>query len=264
TPFTHILTVPRRQTEDAHELYEEEVVNLKLCLERFFEAGITDKALYNAIGVYNETRRLLKELYQLRKSDTPPISGAETMEVLNAMSKVPREQFNEILGRLVDEVGRVNRAVEGKFRLMIVGSPLNNIEFIRTIEDLGGLVVTDELCTGARYFWDLVETAPDQNPIQAISRRYLNNQPCARMVPSESRWNAILDMVEDFRVQGVVSEIIRHCVVYAHDQPLLAEKLANKGIPLLHLDLEYGTSGTGQIMTRVQAFIEMLEARTEK
>jgi benzoyl-CoA reductase/2-hydroxyglutaryl-CoA dehydratase subunit BcrC/BadD/HgdB len=31
---------------------------------------------------------------------------------------------------------------------------------------------------------------------------------------------------------------------------------------VLELSMEYGASGTGQIRTRVQAFLEMLEARS--
>jgi benzoyl-CoA reductase subunit C len=182
------------------------------------------------------------------------------MEVYNAMFKYPREEFNRILERLVDELSATRRAVDGKFRLMISGSPLNNAEFIKTIEDLGAVVVVDEMCTGSRYWWDSVETTPNLTPIEAISQRYLNNQPCARMMPSEKRFDTVLEMVKDYRVQGVVSQIIRYCVPYAHDQPLLRERLEKHGIPVLELDVEYGMAGMGQIRTRVQAFLEMLEA----
>ena len=66
---------------------------------------------------------------------------------------------------------------------------------------------------------------------------------------------------KDFRVDGVISQIIRYCVPYAHDLPLLTERLKEQGIPTLALDVEYGTPGSGQIQTRVQAFLEMLETR---
>ena len=59
----------------------------------------------------------------------------------------------------------------------------------------------------------------------------------------------------------MISEIVRYCVPYAHDLPLLTDRLNDVGIPTLALDVEYGTSGSGQIATRVQAFLEMLEAR---
>ena len=39
---------------------------------------------------------------------------------------------------------------------MVVGSVLDNPEFIKSIEDTGGLVVTDELCTSTRYWSDPV------------------------------------------------------------------------------------------------------------
>jgi benzoyl-CoA reductase subunit C len=143
---------------------------------------------------------------------------------------------------------------------MVTGSVMNNPEFIRSIEDVGGLVVTDELCTSTRYWSDPV-ILDGRPPLEAISRRYLSNFPCARMVPSDERFDRILQLVRDYKVDGVISQIIRYCVPYAHDLPLLTDRLKKVDIPLLSLDVEYGTSGSGQIGTRVQAFLEMLEAR---
>jgi bzd-type benzoyl-CoA reductase N subunit len=259
-PFVHALTVPRKYTEEAHELFLLEVIDLQHTLEESFGVSITDEALRNSIEVYNLSRELFRKLYELKKLHPPALTGAETMEVYNAMFKYPREEFNRILERLVDELSTTKRAVDGKFRLMLSGSPLNNAEFIQTIEDLGAVVVVDEICTGSRYWWESVETNSGLTPIEAISRRYLNNQPCARMMPSEKRFDTVLEMVKDYGVQGVVSQIIRYCVPYAHDQPLLRERLEKHGIPVLELDVEYGMAGMGQIRTRVQAFLEMMEA----
>ena len=261
TPFHHILTVPRKYTEKAHALYYQQVVQLKERLEEFTGRQITDEQLRNSIDVYNWSRALLKQLYELRKADAPPISGAETMEVLNASFRMPKELFNQWLEQLLDELGKSSVTHKGRARLMVTGSVMNNPEFIRSIEAQGGLVVTDELCTSTRYWSDPVVLKEGQNPVEAISRRYLSNFPCARMVPSDERFNRILNLVKDFNVEGVISQIIRYCVPYAHDLPLLIGRLKEPGIPVLSLDVEYGTSGSGQIQTRVQAFLEMLEAR---
>ncbi len=78
-------------------------------------------------------------------------------------------------------------------------------------------------------------------------------------VPSEDRFERVLEMVEEFKVDAVVSEIVRYCVPYAHDQPFLREILKEKGVPVLELDVEYGMGGIGQVRTRVEAFLEMLE-----
>ncbi|MFC1919952.1 2-hydroxyacyl-CoA dehydratase subunit D, partial [Chloroflexota bacterium] len=259
-PFHHILTVPRKITRRAHNLYYEQVAKFKEELEQHLNTRITDEALQESVSVYNESRELLKKLYQLRKMDKPPITGSETLEVLNASQRMPKEQFNQYLRKLLDELTMSGIENVSRARLMLTGSVMNNPEFIRSIEELGGLMVADELCTSTRYWSDPV-VLDRHPPLEAISKRYLNNFPCARMVPSDERFDRILQLAHDHKVDGVISQIIRYCVPYAHDLPLLIERLKNAGIPTLALDVEYGTSGSGQISTRVQAFLEMLETK---
>lgn len=259
-PFHHILTVPRKYTERAHALYYEQVTSFKQHLESHLGIDITDAALLKSIQVYNESRELLRKLYELRKLERPPITGAETMEVLNASQRMSKELFNQYLSQLLAELTAAGIEHESQARLMVTGSVMNNPEFIRSIEELGGLVVADELCTSTRYWSDPVVLG-ERPPLEALASRYLNNFPCARMVPSDGRFDRILELAREYRVDGVVSQIIRYCVTYAHDLPLITEKLQQISIPTLALDVEYGTSGSGQIRTRVQAFLEMLEAR---
>jgi len=260
TPFHHIMSVPRKVTEQAHELYYDQVAQFKQLFEEYIGAQITNESLLNSISVYNESRQLLKQLYELRKLEKPPITGAETMEVLNANFRMPKELFNQYLRRLLQELAASGITHENRARLMVTGSVMNNPEFIKSIEELGALVVTDELCTSTRYWSDPV-ILEGRTPLNAISRRYLDNFPCARMVPSDGRFSRVLALAKDYRVDGVISQIIRYCVPYAHDVPLITARLKEIGVPTLALDVEYGTSGSGQIRTRVQAFLEMLEAK---
>jgi len=260
TPFHHMISVPRKYTEQAHTLYYDQIVLFKKSFEDFMGIAISDEALLDSVYVYNESRRLLKRLYELRKLENPPITGAETMEILNANFRMPKELFNRYLNKLLEELETSGIEHKCRSRLMVTGSVMNNPEFIKSIEDLGALVVTDELCTGTRYWSDTV-VLDGRTPLNAISRRYLDNFPCARMVPSDERFNRVLDLVKDYRVDGVISQIIRYCVPYAHDVPLITPRLKVISVPTLGLDVEYGTSGSGQIRTRVQAFLEMLEAK---
>ncbi len=262
-PFSHVMTVPRKYSERANDLYFTQVLELKKGLEEHLGVGITAQALMNSIALYNESRSLLRALNDLRKLDEPPIDGSQTMEVLNASSRMPKEAFNDCLRGLIRDLDRSKPKGKGKARIMIAGSALNNADFIQSIERIGGLVVTDELCTGTRYWADPVAVGNHQEPLKAIARRYLNNFPCARMYPSEERFQRMLHLIREFRVDGVISQTIRYCSPYSNDLPLLSDVLNQNGIPMLSLDVEYGTSGSGQILTRVQAFLEMLEARRE-
>jgi bzd-type benzoyl-CoA reductase N subunit len=258
--YWQVMTVPRKTTARAHALYLDQCRQFKESFEKFLGYEITDDALKHSIGVINEQRSLLKQLYELRKRDNPPVSGAETMEVLSAATRMSKERFNILLRDYLAELAASRKTYKPRARLMVAGSVLTNADFIRSIEELGALVVTDELCTSTRYWSDPV-VLDGMKPLEAIARRYLDNFPCARMFPSDGRFNRIIQLARDYRVDGVISEIIRYCVPYAHDLPLLMERLKEAGFPTLALDVEYNTSGSGQIRTRVQAFLEMLEAR---
>jgi len=259
-PFSHILTVPRKYSERALDLYFSQVVQLKKGLEAHLNVEIADESLMKSIGLYNESRSLLRALNDLRKLDEPPINGSQTMEVMNASSRMPKETFNDRLRELLWDLEHSKPIGKGRARVMIAGSALNNAEFVQSIEHIGGLVVTDELCTGTRYWADPV-IVDHEEPLKAIARRYLHNFPCARMYPSEERFQRMLNLIREFRVDGVISQTIRYCSPYSNDLPLLSDVLNRNGVPMLSLDVEYGTSGSGQILTRVQAFLEMLEAR---
>jgi benzoyl-CoA reductase subunit C len=259
--FFQVLTVPRKFGERAQELYLDQVEQFKKHLEEYTGVTISAEALIKATGTLNESRWLLKELYSLRALPEPLISGQDTQEVLNASFRMHKEQFNETLKQLLAELRSKQTGYKPKARLMLIGSVMTNPEFVKSIEELGVIVVTDELCTSTRYWSDLVVLEGAQSPLAAIAKRYLGNFPCARMYPSTERFERIVKLAREAGVDGIISETIRYCVPYAHDIPLLSEVLKKEGIPLLTLDVEYGTSGSGQIRTRVQAFLEMVEAR---
>lgn len=261
--FFHVLTVPRKSHERAHQLYYQQVEDFKKHLEEYLDLQITDKSLLESIEVMNHQRSLLKELYELRRLDEPLITGAETMEVLNGTYRMSKGRCNGYLRELIDELKKNAAGHKPKARLMLIGSVLNNPEFLRSIEELDSIVVTDELCTSTRYWSDPVVLEGTRSPLEAIARRYLNNFPCARMYPSTDRFDRLVKLAREAKVDGIISETIRYCVPYAHDLPLLSDRLKAENIPLLTLDVEYGTSGSGQIRTRVQAFLEMLEGRKQ-
>ena len=262
TPFVHTLGVPRKISPAAYDLYESELHQMLDRLSEFTGRPVSAKLLQESIQVFNRKRDLLRKLYQMTRLDSPPISGSELLTVLNASVSMPPEKFNSMAERLVAELKKSQRKVEGKFRIMVSGSPLNSSEFIRIIETMGGMVVIDELCTGVRYWWEQVDPNPD--PIKAISYRYLHNFACPRMEPSDDRFQRILKLVHDFRVEAVITQIVPYCVPQTMEQPMVRQLLEAQNIAVLELDMEYGAGNTGQITTRLQAFFEMLRERSAR
>ena len=260
TPFMeNIISVPHTITEYGLKWYREEIGIFKDKLEEHFGVKITEESLKDAINTCNETRGLLRKLYELRSSENPPITGAQSLSVVVAGSSMPKDQYNQQLKELLGELSSSEDVLGYKRRLMVSGSEIDDPALFNIIEDLGGLVVTDSLCFGTRSFWEPVKENGD--PMDAIANRYYNRVPCPRMFDSYAkRLNFIEDQAKRAGVDGIILESIKYCDGHGVDNVMLEKDLEEKGIPVLVLEREYGAlADTGRIRTRVQAFLERIE-----
>ena len=130
-------------------------------------------------------------------------------------------------------------------------------ETLSRIDKLGGRVVGDDLCTGSRYF----DTAVDElaEPFAALTERYLQRAPCpVKHGASQPRTQRLLRLCHDTDAQGVIFMLPKFCEPHAFDYVPLAHALQGADVP--HLLIETDVSiPMGQLRTRLQAFIEMLE-----
>ncbi len=257
-PFMYMLPVPHLLNAEGRQWYGEEVLKFKEAVESYFAVNITAENLSEAVAVYNETRRLLRKLYELRIKDEPPLSGSEVLTILSASTAIPKKEFNQILSRLLEEIESSPRKLNGKVRLMIAGSLMDDPEFIRNVEDLGAIVVADALCFGSRNFWDLTEDSGDV--FESLVDRYYNHVPCPRMAGEyKRRLSFVKEQAERAQIDGVILEHIKFCDTHGTDNALLKKDLEEIGIPVIELERQYGPlADAGRLRTRTQAFLERI------
>ncbi|MFX1454959.1 MAG: 2-hydroxyacyl-CoA dehydratase subunit D [Promethearchaeota archaeon] len=259
-PYHYIMGVPGNLTETTLNWFKHELTRFKQDIEKNFGSSITDEKLKNSIKVYNRSRTLLKDLYMLRKQKNPPITGTNIMNIITAGTSMPREEFNSLLESQLAQINEETNNTDYKGRIMLIGSMLDEPEYIEIIENLGGLVVTDSLCLGSRYFWDLVNEKVD--PIDGLAERYLSKVSCPRMTDGhQKREEFMMDMINNFNVDGIIFQRMKFCALWWPEIFLLKNKLKENEIPFLELEREYILSGAGAMKTRVQTFMEILGAR---
>jgi len=257
-PRTYFINTPHSITENALKFFCKELERFKEWLMNSFKSEISEENLKNAIETFNENRRLLRQLYELRKPNPPLVSGSEALEIVLSSMMIPKNEHNKLLHELLDGIERREDLPKEGERLLVSGTVMSNSKILRLIEGVGGCVVADDLCTGSRYFWDLVKE--NGEPMTTITERYLRKIPCPFMYSSEERFKHVREMVKLFDVEGVLIFSLKSCDVYSFDAPLLAEELReNEGLPVLCLEWEHTLSGIAQLRTRIEAFIEMLE-----
>jgi benzoyl-CoA reductase subunit C len=259
--FMHMLPVPHRLSAEGRQWYREEILDFQRAVEGHFGVKLTADKLAEAVATYNESRRLLKEVYELRTGDSPPLSGAEVLSMLVAATAMPRQEYNRLLGELLVELrASVGNGEPKKTRLLVAGSLMDDPDFIANIEDLGAIVVSDALCAGARSFWELTDETGDV--FENLVDRYYEHPPCPRMIGAfDQRLAFIKDQVERARVDGVILQHIKFCDLHGTDNALLKTELEKDGVPVMELERQYGPlADAGRIRTRIQAFLERIGA----
>lgn len=263
TPYTYIFSLPCKASEQTVAFFKDELLKIREDLEQAFKVRITDEGLRQAIRLQNRTRALLLRLYDLRRSSTPPIKGSEVMEVVRAGMVLPKPEYHLRMERLLE---RLESGKEGSLappsdgpRLMILGSELDDPGYLQEIEEVGGVIVVDDLCCGSRYFWDPVEEGEEGgDPWEALAYRYLYRSQCPRMHPAQKRLVHLQELAERFHVQGVIYQTLKFCGPHAGTYPVIKNAFDRMGIPILRLEREYIGSARGQLKTRVQALFESL------
>jgi len=259
-PFMEIIYAPRKRDEEAVQLYLADLEDFRDRLSEYRMHRVHDIELAEQIRVYNRGRELMHDLYELRKRDKPPVTGVEALEVSKAAARLPRELFNELMEQLLDEIETSGREIEKSRRIMVIGNDIHNTNLVARMEALDTVVVVDEMNCGIRYAWGQVDT--DLPPMEALARYYVLGRPVdMHNWNSDGRLEFIGELAEDYKVDGVVSEIVRYCTYNGWDRFDLKKQMQEAGIPLLDIDLEYGHQAGAQMEIRVEAFLEMLESR---
>ncbi|MEK7848490.1 MAG: 2-hydroxyacyl-CoA dehydratase, partial [Chloroflexota bacterium] len=120
---------------------------------------IPPEALERAVQVYNTNRRRLRQLYELRQADSPPLSGAEALDIVLSGMIMDKAEHNLWLEQTLSGLGKApagaapSGQVDDLPRLLLLGSENDDREIVRFVESLGARVVTAEHCNGSRYFW---------------------------------------------------------------------------------------------------------------
>ncbi|NEZ47874.1 2-hydroxyacyl-CoA dehydratase [Clostridium niameyense] len=261
----HVMQLPQVQnTKDAFNLWKNEIVRLKETLENKFNVEITEEKIKEMIKIRNEERKALKEFYELGKLCPPPVTGLEIMKVLtgSGFKWDKNEEIKSLKSMVINakedyELGRRKVSKKDK-RILITGCPMGEgvQKIIELIEENGGVVVVYENCSGVKEIGKLVDE--NKNPIDALTEKYLSI-PCSCMSPNYDRFELLSELIDDYKVDGVVDVILQACHTY-NVETAAVKKFINeeKNISYMSIETDYSQTDIGQLKTRISAFIEML------
>ena len=266
--FVSHVDVPYKVDDHAVEHYVRQV-KLKVMdkLSENYGVDVSSEAIRKAVAEHNVICRLITEIGNFRKEENPRITGYE-FHVMSLISYTcPKYLIIEKLTETLEELKTRECDEKKAFRakVVIVGSELDDPEFTKVIEESGALVVADRYCFGSFPGRQEIILNDTEDVLTQVCRQYLIDSLCPRYMSTEKiderRENADY-LFKEYNADGIIYEQIKFCDYWGYER-VLSGYIMNKeyGHPVLSIDRPYTAKASGQLKTRIQAFVESLEIK---
>ncbi len=269
--FWSNLDSPCIDNEDAVKHVVEQVTRKVLKpLHENYGVDISDAAVRKAVDEHNEICRLITEIGEFRKLENPPITGYE-FHILTLVTYVcPKYLIVEKLRETLEELKTREPDAKKKFRakVVLVGSEIDDPELISLIEESGALVVADRFCYGSIPGRQEIVLNDDEDAVTQVVRNYLHTTLCVRQVEPariQNRLDTAERLYKDYHADGIIYEQMKFCTYWSYERALASHIMQDEyHIPTLSIDRPYMSRSSGQLRTRVQAFVESIEIKKIK
>lgn len=150
-------------------------------------------------------------------------------------------------------------------RILVSGAGIDGVidKTLGVIEGLGAAIVCYEGCCGIGNMRRPIDESPDADPMEAIAEKYLE-VPCAVMSPNGRRFDQLRNTLAEWQVDGVISITVHACTPFDVESHTIGAICQEAGVPFLHVRTDYSPGDEGQLRTRIEAFLEMLQERREE
>ena len=260
--------IPFKITDYTLEAYTKQMrLRVLDVMHEKYGVDVSDDAIRKAVAEHNEVCEILSEIGELRKLERPPITGYE-FHVLNLVSYTcPKYLILPYLRETLEEIR--NRVPDAKpwyrARVSIVGSEIDDPNLTRLIEGCGAFVVSDRYCFGSTPGREIIQLSEDGDPLKEICLHYMKHSECARWIADDKvaqRRETADRLAREYGAEGIIYEQMKYCDYWGFERALVSHIMAEeKNWPVLSIDRLYNNGNSGQLRTRVQAFVESLEIK---
>ncbi len=230
-------------------------------LKKRFDIEVTDEQIREAGILVNQERESIMNLLSIQAQIPPAAYGSEIFDIL---------EKNRLIPDIKDRIAANNKAREELLakesgikkrakRILVTGCPMSGIytKVLDAVEKNNGVVVAFENCETAK---SAVRTFdPENEDVFATLADCYQNTACALMAPNELRFQLVERLAEEYKIDGVLDVTLQTCHPYTVERYKMMRFCEDTlEIPYMSIETDADESDTGQLHTRIAAFVEML------
>ncbi len=265
--FWQYMEIPQKNDENALEMYTLQCRNhiLKPLAENY-GIDISETAIRKAVEEHNEVCRLIREIGEYRKEERARVTGYE-YHILTLVTYVaPKSLIIDKLRETLEEI-RLRESDEKRYRarVVFVGSEVDDTDVIKLVEESGAYVCADRFCYGSLPGRDEIILNDSEDPVRQICRILAERAQCPRYwntAKVNGRRSYVAQLAKEYNADGIIYEQMKFCDPWAYERMVGTIVLRDEyGYPVLAVDRPYTIGSSGQMRTRVQAFVESIEIK---
>ncbi|WP_238917643.1 acyl-CoA dehydratase activase [Clostridium sp. YIM B02555] len=187
--------------------------------------------------------------------DSIKIYKSVVTEMIRAYEEFSNKSFDEKkLKEVCDSIKSDNIKPSKGLNIGLMGARCND-GIVEMIEKYDANILFNISCTGDERKYNL----RNDNIYSDYIRDLLSKLPCLHMADISERNDFLKKQIEN--LDGIIYHTVKFCDIYSYEY---ADIKGNYDIPVLKVETDYTKQCEGQIKTRVEAFVESLNANKEK
>lgn len=265
--FWQYMEIPQKNDGNALEMYTLQCRNhiLKPLAENY-GIDISESAVRKAVEEHNEVCRLIRKIGEYRKDEKPRLTGYEYHIITMVSYVVPKYLIIDALRETLEEIrGREPDDKRYRARVVFVGSEVDDVDVIKLVEESGAYVCADRFCYGSFPGRDEIILNEEEDAVRQICRAVQQRAQCPRYwdtAKMNGRRSYVAALAKEYRADGIIYEQMKFCDPWAYERMVGTIVLRDEyGYPVLAVDRPYAIGSSGQMRTRVQAFVESIEIK---
>lgn len=257
-PFT-FLDVPYGDDEASVEYLAGQLEEFTAELERRFGRRFEEDKLKEALRIENETRKELMRFFQLQSEYYYPGELISHLYMMMGMHLlIGTQEFLDLIRYMIEEI-KTYPKYEGKKILWVHLLPFYQESLNQCFNGS-----QDYQIIASDIILDSVEELDPEKPFHSLAKKIIRNMYNGSYFHKAQMVGQLADTLKP---DAVIQFCHWGCKQSSGGSVLLKEEMQKKGIPMLILDgdgIDKRNSHDGQIKTRLEAFLEMLDTEKEE
>lgn len=260
---TYLLDLPRNAAyPENSDLVTRPFEELWRHLRQRYRPNAGRRELMEACALTNRRAAAFRDLFEFRAARPGAINAFDYFALASASAFLDPETWTRAaLGVLAEARGRQIAAAPLR-RILLAGSPIMfpNFKLLELLHEANCDVASDLLCSAYGRLYDpvVVDEETERALVRAIALRSVAPSLCPCYPGLNKPMDRMLDLVAEFRLDGVIYHQLRLCQVFDLQAAAMRQVLKDRAIPALFLKTDLGREDRGQLKTRIEAFLELM------